>query len=85
MLGDYSEQLPTPEARDAVVRLAAAKLYENGLSADDVYFHREVAVFTDCPGQRFYDWFRGPTRQRGARGEGLQRIAAELERLRAAD
>lgn len=85
VLGDYSEELPTPEARDAVVRLAAAKLYEHGLTADDVYFHREVAVFTDCPGQRFYDWFRGPTRQRGARGEGLQRIAAELDRLRAAD
>ncbi len=83
VLGDYSEHLPTPEARDAVVRLAAAKLYENGLTAADVYFHREVAVDTDCPGQRFYDWFRGPTRRRGARGEGLQRIAAELARLRA--
>lgn len=84
VLGDYSEVLPTPEARDAVVRLAAAKLYAHGLSADDVYFHREVAVGTDCPGQAFYDWFRGPERRYQSRGPGLDHIAAELERLRSA-
>ena len=85
VLGDYSEVLPTTEARDAVVRLAAAKLYEYGLSADDVYFHREVAVVSDCPGQRFYDWFRGPERRYQSRGPGLDRIAAELDRLRASN
>ena len=79
-VGSYGNALPTEAARRAAVALVARKLAENHLTADDVFFHREIALSTDCPGQALYDWFRGPARKRGARGPGLDAIAAELSR-----
>lgn len=82
VIGNYEEALPPPAARDALVRLVAQKLHEHGLGVDDVLFHREAGVGTVCPGQALYDWFRGPARGVGARGEGLRQIEAALDALR---
>ncbi len=79
-IGNYATELPTEAARRAAIALVARKLAENHLGADDVFFHREIAHTTDCPGQALYEWFRGPTRKRGARGAGLDAIAAALAR-----
>lgn len=73
-IGNFAEQLPTLEARQAMVRLMADQFKLHGLKTDDVVFHREVACWSDCPGQALYDWFRGSARKRAAMGPGLQGI-----------
>lgn len=83
VIGDYTDRLPSPEARDALVGLVAERLHAHGLNVEDVRFHREVAVGTVCPGQALYDWFRGPDRRDGARGPGLRQVEAALAALRA--
>jgi hypothetical protein len=80
LIGNFTNELPTPEAREAMARLVAHLLKTHSLKITDVAFHREVACWTDCPGQNLYDWFRGPARKRGAVGNGLRSIEAELHR-----
>jgi hypothetical protein len=78
-VGSYGGQLPTPAARDAASALIVRKLKEHGLGAEALFFHREIACWSDCPGQALYDWFRGPSRKRGAQGEGLRSIVEALK------
>jgi hypothetical protein len=80
LIGNFAGELPSPEARAAMARLVARLLKTHSLKITDVMFHREIACWSDCPGQVLYDWFRGPTRKRGGIGEGLQLIEAELRR-----
>ncbi len=79
-IGSYGKSLPTEAARRAAVALVARKLAEHHLGADDIYFHREIAWATDCPGQTLYEWFRGSAPRRGTRGAGLDAIAAVLSK-----
>lgn len=79
-IGSYGKTLPTEAALRAAVALVARKLAENHLSADDIYFHQEIAWSTDCPGQALYEWFRGPAPKRGARGAGLDAVAAAMRK-----
>ena len=65
-------------ALDSATRLVATKLREYDLGLDAVMMHREIACYTDCPGQALYDYFRGQARTRGAAGEGLQLIRKKL-------
>lgn len=81
-LGNFADQLPTVEAQQSMARLVAEQLKMHSLKTSDVFFHREVACWTDCPGQTLYDWFRGKERKRGASGDGLRLIEAELEKSR---
>ena len=81
-IGNFEKQLPTPEARKAMVLLVAHHLKIHSLTLADVLFHREVACWTDCPGQTLYDWFRGSERKRGATGEGLRLLEAEWAKIR---
>lgn len=81
LIGTYHTTLPTPAARAALIELTVAKLHEYGLHPEAVHTHREVAVPTDCPGQRLYDWLRGDSRQRDGRGEGLRLIDAAFAHL----
>ena len=81
VLGTFHEELPSEEARQNLVEFIAKKLKQHDLSIDAVLFHREIACWTDCPGQELYDWFRGPTRKRGAKGPGIIKIEKVLEKL----
>ncbi len=78
VIGTFHETLPSEEVRAKLVTFVAQKLRENGLGIGDVFFHREIACYTDCPGQALYDWFRGPERKRGSKGEGLKQVEAAL-------
>ncbi|MDF1813936.1 MAG: peptidoglycan recognition family protein [Verrucomicrobiales bacterium] len=82
VLGTFHRELPSDETRRVLTKFVAQKLKEHDLSVDDVYFHREIACWTDCPGQALYDWFRGKSREHGARGTGMNWIADELDKLR---
>ena len=75
-LGNFAAELPSPPARQAMAQLVAHLLQAHALTVADVMFHREIAAWTDCPGQALYDWFRGPSRKRGAIGDGLRTIEA---------
>ena len=79
-LGNFEAQLPSPPARASMARLVAHLLKAHGLSVHEIMFHREIACWTDCPGQALYDWFRGPTRKRTAVGDGLRSIATGIEK-----
>lgn len=56
LLGDFTKAKPGDEAIAALVRFAAAKLHEHGLTPGDVVTHRMVAA-TDCPGDAMQKWF----------------------------
>ncbi|MEO0447598.1 MAG: peptidoglycan recognition family protein [Verrucomicrobiota bacterium] len=75
-LGTYHDALPTQEAQDAFLWLAREKMNEHEIPLERVLFHREIACWTDCPGQALYDWFRGPERRRGMLGPGLKKLQA---------
>lgn len=75
-LGNFAAELPSPPARQAMARLVAQQLKAHALTIGDVMFHREIACWSDCPGQALYDWFRGPTRKRSGIGDGLRLIEA---------
>ncbi len=77
-IGNFSAQLPTIEAQQAMARLVAQQLKRHSLKITDVFFHREVACWSDCPGQTLYDWFRGKDRRVGSRGDGLRMIEGQL-------
>lgn len=81
-IGNFEKELPTKAALDSMAKLVARKLKENGLGTDAVMLHREIACWSDCPGQALYDWFRGPSRKRDGRGPAFQSIEAALARLR---
>ena len=74
VIGTFHKTLPDEKVRESLTTLIAEKLSANKLSIDDVFFHKEIACWTDCPGQALYDWFRGPTRKRGAAGPGLEEV-----------
>lgn len=78
LIGDFSKRLPTPEAQQAMAVLVATQLRLHSLKIAEVLFHREVACWSDCPGQILYDWFRGRNRKVGSRGEGLRLIEEKL-------
>lgn len=78
VIGSFNDQLPSEVMRRNLAKFVALKLKEHQLSIDDVYFHREIACWTDCPGQELYDWFRGVSRERRAKGPGMHWIEKEL-------
>lgn len=81
LLGTFKDELPNEDMRRNLVKFVALKLKEHDLTVHDVYFHREIACWTDCPGQELYDWFRGVSREKGAQGPGLAWIERELVKL----
>jgi len=75
LLGNFMEEEPTDEAKDAFVSLCAYLLQEYDLTIRDVWLHREVASSL-CPGDAFYSWLRAyPGGERYSLGEGLRRVA----------
>ena len=81
LLGTFHDELPGEVTRRNLAKFVAQKLKEHNLTIDAVFFHREIACWTDCPGQELYDWFRGFTRKRGTIGPGMTWIKAELAEL----
>ncbi len=82
VIGTFHRELPEEKVRDRLTSLIAERLIRHGLDVDDVFFHREVSCWTDCPGQALYDWFRGEQGKRGARGPGLVEVERKVAALR---
>lgn len=72
VLGDFTSQLPEPEALQALIRFTASTLLEHDLTAEQLVTHRMVAA-TDCPGDRLQQWFEE---------EGKGAILEEWKRIR---
>lgn len=74
VLGDFTKELPSAEALNALIEWAAMSLKENGLTGENLVTHRMVAA-TDCPGDRLQEWFE--TDGKGLMTERLKELEKE--------
>lgn len=77
-----TEYPPSEAAEAALVRVVAGALRANGLGAERVLVHREVASST-CPGDFAYERIRGAEKHPGGKGPLMERIIAAWEEMRA--
>ena len=70
VLGNFTEELPSADALETLVRLVTGKLREHHLTPRAVVTHRMVAA-TDCPGDALQRWFEGEGAKAIARSFGI--------------
>jgi N-acetylmuramoyl-L-alanine amidase len=57
LVGDFTNELPSPVQLDLFATFLAEQRRLHGVPASEVLGHRDLAP-TECPGSAFYAWFR---------------------------